>query len=86
MKQVGTKTDMQLVEIFDMTLDYARTLQAWRKRFARRSDAIRDLGYSEEFIRLWDYYFAYCEGGFRERAISTAQLLFAKPGWRPDAP
>jgi len=85
LKQVGAKTDLQLVEVFDITLDYARTLEAWRRRFGARADAIRGLGYSEDFIRLWDYYFAYCEGGFRERAISTAQFLMAKPGWRPDA-
>lgn len=85
LKQVGAKTDMQLVEVFDITLDYARTLAAWRERFGARADAIRALGYGEDFVRLWDYYFAYCEGGFRERAISTAQFLFAKPGWRPDA-
>lgn len=85
MKQVGAQTDMQLVEVFDMTLDYARTLEAWRRRFAARSEAIRALGYGEDFLRLWDYYFSYCEGGFRERAISTAQFLFAKPGWRVDA-
>ncbi len=84
LKQVGAKSDMQLVEVFDITLDYARTLQAWRSRFGARADAIRALGYGEDFLRLWDYYFTYCEGGFRERAISTAQILFAKPGWRPD--
>lgn len=84
MKQVGARTDLQLVEIFDITRDYARTLEAWRKRFGARSDAVRALGYGEDFIRLWDYYFAYCEGGFRERAISTAQFLFAKPRWRQD--
>jgi cyclopropane-fatty-acyl-phospholipid synthase len=85
LKQVSAKTDMQLVEVFDITLDYARTLEAWRKRFGARTESIRALGYSEDFLRLWDYYFAYCEGGFRERAISTAQFLMAKPGWRPDA-
>ena len=85
LKQVSAKTDMQLVGVFDITLDYARTLEAWRTRFGARTESIRALGYSEDFLRLWDYYFAYCEGGFRERAISTAQFLMAKPGWRPDA-
>ncbi|MEO8277864.1 MAG: hypothetical protein ABI639_16740, partial [Thermoanaerobaculia bacterium] len=43
---------------------------------------IRGLGYSEELLRLWEFYFAYCEGGFEERVIGDFQLLFAKPGSR----
>ena len=77
---------MQLLDVFDITQDYARTLEAWRTRFGARAGAIRALGYGEDFLRLWDYYFAYCEGGFRERAINTAQFLLAKPDWRPAAP
>ncbi len=86
LKQVGANTDMQLLDVFDITQDYARTLEAWRTRFGARAGAIRALGYGEDFLRLWDYYFAYCEGGFRERAINTAQFLLAKPDWRPAAP
>ncbi|MND00519.1 cyclopropane fatty acyl phospholipid synthase [compost metagenome] len=63
----------------------ALTIAAWRRRFLANAGRIRELGYGEDFIRLWDWYFAYCEGGFRERAIGTAQFLFAKPQWRPAA-
>ncbi|MFM7783555.1 MAG: class I SAM-dependent methyltransferase [Gammaproteobacteria bacterium] len=83
LRQVGERTDMHLVDLLDITQHYARTLAAWRERFARNATRIRELGYGEDFVRLWDFYFAYCEGGFRERAIGTAQFLFAKPGWRP---
>jgi cyclopropane-fatty-acyl-phospholipid synthase len=41
---------------------------------------VRAQGYDESFIRLWEYYLAYCEGGFRERSIGVAHLLLAKPG------
>ena len=85
LKQVAQRSDMQLLDLRDITQDYARTLEAWRQRFGAGVQKIRSLGYSEDFVRLWDYYFAYCEGGFRERAISTAQFLFAKPDWRPSA-
>ncbi len=44
---------------------------------------ITALGYTPEFLRLWDFYLSYCEGGFLERSIGNVQLLFAKPGWRP---
>ncbi|MCU0843186.1 MAG: hypothetical protein MUC79_15940, partial [Thiobacillaceae bacterium] len=45
-------------------------------------DAVRALGYPESFLRMWLFYFAYCEAGFRERDLGTVQMLLAKPGWR----
>ncbi len=81
----GTHTDMQLIDTLDITAHYADTLAAWRRRFHAGTEAIRALGYSEDFVRLWDYYFCYCEGGFRERVIGTAQFLLAKPQYRPQA-
>ena len=48
-------------------------------------EAVRSLGYPEEFIRRWEYYLYYCEGGFRERAIGTAQVLLGKPLNRREA-
>jgi cyclopropane-fatty-acyl-phospholipid synthase len=74
---------MQLIDTLDITAHYADTLAAWRRRFHAGIESIRALGYSEDFVRLWDYYFCYCEGGFRERAIGTAQFLLAKPQYRP---
>ncbi len=47
-----------------------------------RAEEVRGMGFSEEFVRMWEYYMCYCEGGFRERIISTVQLSFAKPGYR----
>ncbi|MGH8210287.1 MAG: class I SAM-dependent methyltransferase, partial [Steroidobacteraceae bacterium] len=64
---------------------YARTLQAWRERFLAQRAQVRALGFDERFIRLWEFYLAYCEGGFRERSIGVAHLLLAKPGYRPTA-
>ena len=40
---------------------------------------IKRMGYSDEFLRMWDYYFIYCEAGFRERFIGDVQLVMAKP-------
>ena len=61
----GEHTDMQLLDTLDITAHYADTLAEWRRRFHRNGDAIRALGYGDDFMRLWDYYFSYCEGGFR---------------------
>lgn len=75
-------TDLQLLDLIDITLDYARTLHEWRERFNRNLTEVRRLGFDDVFIRMWQYYLCFCEGGFRERAINTNQLLFAKPGYR----
>lgn len=79
---VARHTEMQIVGLEDITLHYARTLAEWRRRFLQNLSEVRQQGYDEVFIRMWDFYLCYCEGGFRERVISTSQILFAKPGCR----
>jgi len=79
-------SDLALVHLEDFGLSYARTLEAWRQRFLARQAEVRKLKFDEPFIRLWEFYLAYCEGGFRERSIGVAHLLFAKPGFRGAAP
>jgi cyclopropane-fatty-acyl-phospholipid synthase len=71
--------DLALIEAVDFGPSYGRTLAAWRARFQAQLPAVRALGFDDRFIRLWDYYLAYCEGGFRERSIGVAHLLFSKP-------
>jgi len=79
-------TDLRLVHLEDITGHYARTLREWRKRFFERIDDVRSLGYPEEFIRMWEFYLCYCEGGFAERYIGDVQLLFTRPFCRLEAP
>jgi cyclopropane-fatty-acyl-phospholipid synthase len=79
---VARDTDMQLVHLRDITADYARTLACWRERFMAQLDAVARQGFDQRFIRMWEFYLCYCEGGFRERIISTVQLALAKPGYR----
>ena len=76
-------SDLALVALEDFGDSYARTLAAWRQRFLAHLPQVRALGFDERFIRLWEFYLAYCEGGFRERAIGVSHLLLAKPGYRP---
>jgi cyclopropane-fatty-acyl-phospholipid synthase len=73
---------LALVHLEDFGGSYARTLSSWRARFHAESPSIRAQGHDERFMRLWDFYLAYCEGGFLERAIGVAQLVFDKPGRR----
>jgi cyclopropane-fatty-acyl-phospholipid synthase len=75
-------SDLALIQLEDFGDSYARTLQAWRERFVARLEQVRARGFDERFSRLWEFYLAYCEGGFLERSIGVAQLLLAKPDYR----
>lgn len=75
-------SDLGLVALEDFGDSYARTLHAWRVRFVEHLREVRAQGFDEAFMRMWDFYLAYCEGGFRERSIGVAHLVLAKPGWR----
>lgn len=79
-------TDLQLTGLQDIGQHYARTLREWRRRFLGQLHAVRQLGHGEEFIRMWEYYLAYCEGGFLGQAISNVQLVLDKPLCRLEAP
>lgn len=79
---ISRQTDMKIFHLQDIGPHYARTLRDWKYRFLARLDEVRRLGYSEQFIRLWDYYFCYCEGGFLEHDIGTVQMLLTKPANR----
>jgi cyclopropane-fatty-acyl-phospholipid synthase len=72
-------SDLALVHLEDFGQSYARTLQAWRERFLSRLDEAHALGFDTRFARMWEFYLAYCEGGFRERSIGVSHLLFAHP-------
>lgn len=81
-KHVAEQTDLEMIHLRDITQDYARTLADWRERFFEKLEAIKAMGFDDDFERLWEYYLCYCEGGFRERVIGTVQLTFAKPRYR----
>ncbi len=79
---VKKHTDLLMVGMQEIGDDYARTLEIWRERFHARRDQVKELGFDDYFIRMWNYYLCYCQGGFEERAIGTSQILLAKPDWR----
>ncbi|TAL00522.1 MAG: class I SAM-dependent methyltransferase [Rhodospirillaceae bacterium] len=58
---------------------YARTLRQWRDRFLRAWGTIEPLGFDDRFRRMWEMYLAYCEGGFRGRAINVGQFKLTRP-------
>ncbi|MEE2821355.1 MAG: cyclopropane-fatty-acyl-phospholipid synthase family protein [Acidobacteriota bacterium] len=78
---IAKKTDLAILGLEDITSHYPPTLRNWRTRFLARVDQVRSLGYSDNFIRMWEFYFCYCEAGFLERHIQNFQFSFAKPSY-----
>jgi len=72
--QVAAEAGMRATDIASFGLDYAETLRIWRERFERNWDYLRSLGFDERFRRLWRYYLAYCEAGFRLGRIDLVQV------------
>src|SRR3989338_6830596 len=72
-------TDMRLFHLEDIPPHYATSLRLWRERFFANIGQVRGLGYPETFIRMWEFYLCYCEGGFLERVIGDVHMIFTKP-------
>jgi len=74
-KQAG----MKFVSLETFGLSYAQTLNEWNRRFQRAWPEIEAMGYSKKFKRTWEYYLAYCEGGFRSGSIDVGLYVMEKP-------
>jgi len=81
---VARATDLRMFHLEDITAHYATTLQKWRENFFANLDSIKALGFPDAFIRMWEFYLCYCEGGFAERYLGDVQVLFTKPMCRRD--
>jgi cyclopropane-fatty-acyl-phospholipid synthase len=79
---VRRATDLKVFHLEDIGPHYATTLRCWRENFTARLADVRRLGYPEAFIRMWEFYLCYCEGGFLERQIGDVQMLLTKPACR----
>lgn len=78
-RAVATRTDLRTWHAEDLAPHYAETLRLWREAFMGRLEDVRALGFDERFIRMWEYYLAYCEGAFRARHVGVVQTLLTKP-------
>ena len=73
-------SDLRLVHLEDIGEHYARTLACWRERFLANGPRVRSLGYPESFLRMWEFYLAYCEAGFAERTLGDVQMVLTREG------
>lgn len=72
------RAGFRLLDSSSNAADYIRTLQLWNERFESAYDDIRDLGFDERFIRMWRYYMAYCEAGFKAGRVDLARITLEK--------
>jgi cyclopropane-fatty-acyl-phospholipid synthase len=75
-------SDLRLERLEEIGPHYVATLAAWRRNLRLRWSAARALGFSEEFLRAWEFYFAYCEGGYAEGQLGDVHMLFTRPAAR----
>jgi cyclopropane-fatty-acyl-phospholipid synthase len=78
-REVSARTDMRMIDLHDLTPDYAETIRRWRDNYLAGADRLAKHGYDERFRRMWLLYLSYCEAGFAERRIGDVQLMLAKP-------
>jgi cyclopropane-fatty-acyl-phospholipid synthase len=72
-------TDLRMTHVEDLSVHYAETLRRWRHRMRENLGRMRELGLSDSFLAMWEFYLCYCEGGFEERSIGVHQIVFEKP-------
>lgn len=83
-RAINNTSELTMVDLKDMALDYAKTLNLWYGQFNQNISTVRALGFDEQFIRKWRYYLNYCEAAFEMRNINVMQMIYTRPnntGW-----
>jgi cyclopropane-fatty-acyl-phospholipid synthase len=70
---------LEVEDNFCFGLDYARTLRLWRDDFLAKQEQVTALGFDQRFLRIWEFYLAYCEAAFEEGNTDVVQLTLRKP-------
>ena len=71
-------TNLNLNHMEEFTEDYAKTLNVWHENFKNNIEKVKELGFDEYFIRMWEMYLCYCEAAFLTRNINLVQLVFTR--------
>jgi cyclopropane-fatty-acyl-phospholipid synthase len=81
MEDIMTRhTQLGVVDRLSFGSGYATTLASWRKRFSDRAEEVDRLGFDETFRRMWSFYLAYSEAGFRSGYLDVVQLVLMRSG------
>jgi cyclopropane-fatty-acyl-phospholipid synthase len=77
---LASHTTMRIDQVSSMGQHYAHTLRLWRERFLANWHDVAALGFDDTFQRMWEFYLAYCEAGFRVGYLDVAQLRIVRGG------
>jgi cyclopropane-fatty-acyl-phospholipid synthase len=69
---------LEIVDRRAFGADYARTLRLWRDRFTEQAAEVDALGFDQTFRRMWEFYLAYSEAGFRSGYLDVVQLALTR--------
>lgn len=78
-QSVNQVSTMNLYNLNEFGLSYAKTLNTWKKNMFESQQEILKLGFNDAFLRKWEYYFSYCEAAFLQRNINVVQLVYSRP-------
>jgi cyclopropane-fatty-acyl-phospholipid synthase len=76
---MGEHSELYVESAENIGVHYAETLRRWRERFLDNVDEVLALGFDQRFVRMWEFYLAYCEGAFLARYINDLQLVLTRP-------
>ncbi|MEX0835512.1 MAG: cyclopropane-fatty-acyl-phospholipid synthase family protein, partial [Nitriliruptor sp.] len=76
---MGDNGELYVEHVENIGHHYAETLRRWRERFLANVDEVHALGFDDRFVRMWEFYLAYCEGAFLARYINDLQLVLTRP-------
>jgi cyclopropane-fatty-acyl-phospholipid synthase len=76
---MGDDSELFVEEVENIGPHYAETLRRWRERFVGNVDEVRALGFDDRFVRMWEFYLAYCEAAFLARYINDLQVVLTRP-------
>jgi cyclopropane-fatty-acyl-phospholipid synthase len=74
-----TSSSFTLERLENIAPHYAKTLRLWRERLFEKKSELHALGFDEYFLRMWEYYFAYCEAGFGRKILSDFHFVYTRP-------
>ena len=77
-EKYSVKNNLVIKDFYKFGLDYAQTLNLWRREFKQKYEEVKKIGFDDAFLKLWDFYYIYCEAGFLSRRIDVAQIVLEK--------
>lgn len=77
-EKYSVKNNLEIKDFYKFGLDYAQTLNLWRKEFKEKYEEVKNIGFDDAFLKIWDFYYIYCEAGFLSRRIDVAQIVLEK--------